>query len=388
MSFFSTVPPEIARLTDQELAQLLQEALTDIFGFQPVILDRRGVGSGKTQEALQHVVQHVKELSDGEAIYIFAPTKILCEEIRRRLVSIDNDLEKKVLVWGGRAAKSPHNGLPMCHFHEAADAVIKQGGNPAKVLCEARTQKCEQFGTCGYRAQMTMAHRCKIIIQPHAMLPLARRNGMGEPALVLIDEDPYKALLGEEIGIPFDDLIAPIKVPSVGPKATENSDPTLILSSVLQQIHGVLNKADGVVGTDGLPDAEATSSAIKLLYRVGRSSSYSLKPNPTRREVKNYTSSGVVARRAFQLIELLNAIHQSNRNTQIIGCRVSDRKVMVLPKRNLNAAYLSVPTLILSATAQPMILRKWWPRLEAGKLEIADAPHETVVHRAPRESLN
>jgi hypothetical protein len=379
MSFFPTVPPEVARLTDQELAQLLQEALIDIFGFQPAILDRRGVGTGKTQEALHHVAGYVAELSDGEAIYIFAPTKILCEEIRKRLVSLDSSLENEILVWGGRASKSPHNGLPMCHFHEAADAVNKCGGNPAKVLCETKTRKCQHYGICGYRAQLAKTRHCKVIIQPHAMLPLARRKGMGEPVLVLIDEDPYKALLGEETKIPFDDIIAPIKLAPVGSKATERVEPTQMLSSVLQQVHDVLTKADGVVSTGGLPDAEATSSAIKLLYQVRRSMPSSLKPNPTHNEINNYIARGVVARRAFQLVELLKVIRWSNHKTQIIGCRVSERKVTVLPKKSLNEAYAYVPTLILSATAQPTILQKWWSRLETGRLEIADAPHETVV---------
>jgi hypothetical protein len=389
MSFIPNVPPDVARLTDQEIGQLLIDGLADAFGIQPVILDRRGVGSGKTQEALEYVVQHVGELSVGEAIYIFAPTKILCEEIRQRLISMDSGLEKEVFVWRGRAATNPFDDKPMCHFHEAADAVIQCGGDPAKVLCDTKTRKCKYFARCGYRVQLFVARRSKIIVQPHAMLPRAKRWGMGEPVLVVIDEDPYTSLLSDQIQIPLDDIIAPITVPQTSPKIKVDSF-TQTLLAVLKQVHGVLNEADSVVGTAGLPDPETISDAIKLLYKVGRSSSGKLTPNPTQGEVKKYVAGGVVAKRAFRLIELLKAIHRSNRRSQIIGCRVSERKVTALLKKYLHEDYGRVPTVILSATAQPTILQKWWSRLEVGQQEIDAAPHETVVQfktKATQKSL-
>lgn len=388
MIFYPALRSSIASdMDDRTLALALYKGC----GLPSVILDRRGVGSGKTQVGLEYVVQFVQVLIDGEAIYIFAPTKVLCEGILKRLIALDGSLRDKCLVWRGRSAIDPDSKQPMCLYHEAADVVAMRGGDPEKVLCKTKNRKCKHYGSCGYREQQANVRGRSIIIQPHAMLTLALRKGMGKPALLIIDEDPYSALLDKQVKFPIDGLIAPLKVPPLRPRAKPDAvDPTQFLAAVLRQIHDVLNKAEGVVGIDGLPNAENASKCIELLYRIVRSLPCSLKPNPTPIEIERYKDEGEIAQRAFRLIKVLKAIQRSSDKKQVIGCRMEKRKVTVLLRKQLNKAFMDAPTLILSATAEPLILREWWRQLDASKIEIPDAPNETVIQfktKATKELL-
>jgi hypothetical protein len=384
-------PASRSDIADDMDNRTLALALYKTCGLPSVVLDRRGVGSGKTQEALEYVVQLVRVLTDGETIYIFAPTKALCEEILQRLIALDGSLLDKCLVWRGRAASDPHRDDAMCPFHQAADIITMRGGDPEKVLCAAKDQRCKHHDKCGYRKQQANVQGRSIIIQPHAMLPLVLRKGMGKPALLVIDEDPYTALLEEPVKFHIDDIVAPLKVPVPGPKAKPDvDDPTQFLASILRQVHDVLNKAHGIVGTNGLPNAGDVRRCVELLYRIVRSLPCSLKPNPTPKAVETYIDQGALALRVFQLIKLLYAIQRSRNKGQIIGCRMEKRNVTVRPKKYPNDVYASAPTLILSATAQPLILQRWWRQLDASKLEIPDAPNETVVQfraKATKELL-
>jgi hypothetical protein len=388
MTSWTALRSDIAKDMDNRTLAL---ALYKGCGLPSVVLDRRGVGSGKTQIGLEYVVQFLPRLIDGETIYIFAPTKHLCEKILRRLIAFDGSFVDKCLVWRGRAAINPHGGQPMCLYHEAADAITVRGGDPEKVLCKTGNRMCKHFDTCGYREQQANLPGRSVIIQPHAMLPLALRKGMGKPALLIIDEDPYTALLDEPVNLHMDDIIAPLKVPPPGPKAKPDvQDPTQFLASVLRQVHDVLNGADGIVCVEGLPSEDEAGRGIELLYRIARSVPCSLTPNPTPRAVETYMDKSASARCAFKLISLLKAIKRSRNKRQVIGCRVAKREVTVLLKKYPNDAYADAPTLILSATAQPVILRKWWPQLDPSRVEIPDAPNETVVQfraKATKELL-
>jgi hypothetical protein len=372
MKIWPELPPEIERLSDAEFGERLIQCAIEFGARKPVVLDRRGVGSGKTQEALDMVRQRVPELDDGEAIYIFAPTTVLCGELQMRLVVSDEGLKDTCLTWRGRSALDPQGGQPMCLYSDAADAVSKRGGDPENVLCKSKGLFCKHYETCGYRAQQVGINEKKIIIMPTAMLSLARREGMGDAHFVIIDEDPCMALLDERITFTIDDVIAPITV-KAKPEATK------LVSAVLGQLHIVLNDAKGTVPCAGLPDAENIREAITLLHKVMRSSSGRLRPNPTSAAVERYMVSGALAQRASKLIKLLTAIQRSRRRPHVIGCRVRDREVTVLLKKFPNKAYESAPTLILSATADPQLLRNWWSQLDASKLEVPVARHETVI---------
>lgn len=259
MTIWPGLPPEIARLSDAEVGKRLQQFVRDYCGFQDAYLDRRGVGSGKTWEALAEVALQAQTLGDGEVIYCFAPTTVLCEDIRKRLVACDRSLVDKCLTWRGRSAIDPVQNQPMCLYHEAADVVSKRGGDPEKTLCKSKDHHCQHYETCGYRAQRREIDRQKIIIMPHSMLSLAPRKGMGIACFVIIDEDPYSALLDEPVALPLDDIIAPI---AARPEAKK------LLTMVLSEVHAALNNADGVISCEGLPDAERVNKAIKLLYDV------------------------------------------------------------------------------------------------------------------------
>jgi hypothetical protein len=368
----------------KEDEKLLAQALLATCGHPVAKLDRRGVGSGKTHDGLEDIAQVVLGLADGEAIYIFAPTKVLCVDIRDRLIAVDEQLSELCMVWSGRGATDDQQNQAMCPFHEAADLVSARGGDPTTTLCHTKNGQerlCKFHSTCGYRRQQIGLGTRKIIIMPHAMLSLALRENMGKPVLLFIDEDPYAALIDDRISFPLDDIIAPLKVPPPGPKGKpDDVDPTKFLASALRQVHDVLNEASGVVGTLGLPSADDAVKSINLLYRIVGSLPCSLKPNPTPKSVEKYSGTGALAKRVFSLISLLKAIKRSSDKEQVIGCRVKKREVTVLLKKAVNKSYADVPTIILSATAEPLILKKWWRRLEASRTEIPDAPNETVGH--------
>jgi hypothetical protein len=381
MTIWPGTPPGTHELTDQEMAELLLQSLRDV-GFYPATLDRRGVGTGKTQEALHGIVQRVPNLETGQAIFIFAPTTALCDEIASRLVSLDEDLQDAHLVYRGRAATDPDLNQPMCPFNEAAELVSMRGGDPERALCKSKKRQCQNFDTCGYRRQKTAikSGQHKIIIQPHAMLSLARRGGMGDPAMVIIDEDPYSALLDKSEGIKLDDIVAPLKVLPPGPMARpDTNDPTELLTAVLRQVHDVLNRAENVVINEGLPNDKDARVAIELLYRIVRALPCALEPNPSRADIETYENEGRLASRIFKVIKLLMAVLRSRRKKQLIGCRVNERKIEVLLKKHLAEDYISAPTLILSATAQPRILSSWWSWLEWSSTETPGTPHEEVV---------
>jgi hypothetical protein len=368
-------------LSDREIGDILLDVGRD-YGPPPVYLDRRGVGESKTHEALSQIVELIPHLEEDKVIYIFAPTTALCDEIASRLISLNKDLQEHTIVYRGRGAEDPHQKQPMCVYHNVAEVLSIRGGEPKSTLCRNKKDQCDYFDTCGYRRQEAelKSAKHKAVIQPHSMLSLTRRSGMKDPTFIVIDEDPYSALLDEPPELALDDLIAPLKVPpSRKDKQIGVNDPTSFLMSVFRQIHDALNQADGIALNRGFPSLDELRVSIEFLYRIVAGLPCALQPNPSSSEIAAFIDDGKLAIRIFLLIKLLRVVLRSHHKSQLIGCRVKERKIQICLKKQLAVTYQNAQTLILSATAQPMILKSWWSQLKCSSPKVAEAPHEKII---------
>ena len=367
--FFQTAelpyPPFELPKEGPELAKLIDKTMEGL-GYKRQILDRRGVGVGKTEDVLRRLVDVVPTLLLTEAIYIFLPTTDRCEEIAMRLVALDERLKDQVLVYRGRQAPRPDGMGSMCAYADAAAALDEAGGDPAKSLCNG----CRYKEDCAYLTQAHFSGIYPIIVLPHAMLSLPKRHNMRRAGMVIIDEDPTGALL-EETEFYLDELVNGIPL--------------------LSEIHRQLIDSNGAIQV--VVDREEVRSAIKECRKQANKDRGSISANPTESEVIDFRQRSNGAMRALRIMRFLKAILRSI-TENVIGCRIrlegKRRVVSVKLKHHVHADYEDAATLILSATAEPDVLRHWWWRLDASADETQPAPFEHVsqyVVKATKKAL-
>jgi hypothetical protein len=363
-------------------------------GFPPALALRIGVSVGKTEAVLDLLADPASFNLD---VYYFVPEHKLSDEIADRFTM-------KSLARGGppgvviRGREQVHpSGEPMCHKSDIARQVARLGASVRHTLCETegrggqRDEYCEHHpargGTCRYIAQLRTP-RPAVWLMPHQYAFLPRLEGLLSPDLVVFDESFWQAALrgvdGPPSKRPFirpDQLRTPRYIPIKGrgdPALTSHRDYDLDATEELQRIsEEVANLIeDGQLSPKDMIEAGFThreaNHAMGLEYR--RLMPLKIRPGMSAADQAERLSRhvGSDVHRYARFWRILGAELESAPNREVFHGLVPGEvatEVGPVPglflrwSQDLAAHIREAPVLVLDATADPVILRRFLPQL-------------------------
>ena len=270
----------------------------------------------------------------------------------------------------------------MCRRSSEATELVRAGGDLATTLCKKGDSLCPFYDTCGKRKQDKK--QADIWLAPHSLLWRAPPACIGQPAAIVIDEDPTDEALGgfdAPIKLTLDDLSSPIS----GMQAEANAD---LCAAGLD-----LANAARLSGTSRIALADLGKDAGFYRHARGLAFSGKLEPEcgPEDSATKVKAAIAKIAahnRRAFRMARAFGIVAEAlDRGATIapgivIGSEVTEsggsaRTAQLHWQENMGKGW-NVPTIVASATLNDTLARKVWP--QAGKLISAEAagPHVWV----------
>jgi hypothetical protein len=190
----------------------------------PVILVVEPAGSGKSTEARATAVYLVTE-HPGKSVVFSTPRHKLNDEQLKMLRKEHRDAKFNAAIWRGRHADNPddpdpdHPGKlrPMCRRSKLARIVEKSLLDVETTLCKRgrgeNEVKCPLYDICAYQRQKLI--KANIWFCAHECLTHPMPRAMGNVLLVIIDEDPTKALtwgIDDPITLKLDTLHTPWEI--------------------------------------------------------------------------------------------------------------------------------------------------------------------------------
>lgn len=224
-----TVKEAAARWKANALAWMPSKGAED-YGTPPVEGLRVTTGVGKSHEARESAVElahALREKGDTRPVVIAVPRHKLGDEYLDALKGRGITVE----AYRGRRQEDPEReGERMCPRHAEADEVQRAGGDVDGTLCQQGENQCPLHGLCGTHRQRKK--QADLWIVPHALLWRKPPACVGNPAALVVDEDPTSSMFvgfdGPGKRLSLDNLAAPL--PNLG--SDQNADLTYATGKV------------------------------------------------------------------------------------------------------------------------------------------------------------
>jgi putative DNA primase/helicase len=361
---------------------------------------RIATGVGKSHELREQIKHIIPQLPPGTCLVILTPTHNLNDEHLERLVVLLENMGVEVAVYRGRNARDPARpGKKMCDFAPEASKLAAAGGEPLH-LCERKIKgklvRCKFRDMCGYRKQDTLT--AQVWIGPHALLTRKRPSCIPKISALMIDEDPRHTFFdgfdkNHAVRVSMDELnqIRFVPIKHGGDKIDFGR--TADLESANAALRRALLNVDGVISTKILAQAGLTLEIVNDANRATLKSKkqINVSPNMPAEDLRKLIKEAAIHNGPiFRLSRFWRLIGDAiEAGLDIVpGCRI-ERGIDIKDGPQYDAVRLRClkpvhedwrqPTMILSATAEPQILRYIWPQLEL----VADVnpitPHTTVT---------
>ncbi len=343
------------------------------------------VGVGKSREAREQIKQILSSLPPGTCLVITTPTHNLNDEHLERLVALLKDVGADVAVYRGRNAWDPARpGKKMCDFASEAADLSAAGGEPEQ-LCSREIKDnlvcCKFYGLCGYRKQFDFTPQ--VWITPHALLTKKRPTCIPEVAALIVDEDPLSTFLegfdkNHPVRVSMDESRQVRQVPVKQGGKNIDIEKTAYLESARAALCRALSGVEGIITTKSLIDAGLTAKIATDTHRAiwKTKKRVTVSPDMPTEERKKLIKEAEIHNQPIQrLSRFLKLIGETlyNERDLLPGCRV-ERGIKVKNGPQYDAVRLrwreslhndwKAPTMILSATAKPELLKYIWPKLE------------------------
>jgi len=214
---------------------MLDEALdrfwtSHLNGERPRLLIKATMGLGKTMGTADLLAQAQAVLGLDQTIEVYTPRHATADEFETALRNVG---AKFVFRIRGRS-RDGDDGQPLCRKPALVAGLARQGHSVRRNACyRDESNQCEFYKTCGYWEQYRKAAHGGIRILPQIYLGLPRHNNLGQPHLVVIDEDflqssyrPYRIKIGH-LEARLDQADKTLKLGSLIARALQNSRPLL-----------------------------------------------------------------------------------------------------------------------------------------------------------------
>ncbi len=364
-------------------------------------------GGGKSREAVAAMVDAVDRLrdeipGDAPAIVYAVPTHRLGAELEQRIITeaTVQSVDVTVRTWRGREAVNPDTDTPMCGDLDAVKAAQRAMLDVQETVCEADEGRCPHFDTCAYQAQRQAS--ADVWLVPHAVLFHARPANIGDPAILIVDEDIWQtSLRGLEAQRVAVGLASLKRHPHIAKKGTtgdptRDNDAVNDLITARQQLLTALGNPDvnlrAPLPLSALTDAGLTEDicgkASSLEWR--RLKPGNLRPGMnTRQFLQNAKDladeQGDVSSLATMWKLMGQAIAMGGEacgrlSYEVVGDRSGAQHEAVTLRwaAEIRSGWLA-PTLHLSATLRPDLVAHLFPRLTLDADIHLAAPHQTTV---------
>jgi putative DNA primase/helicase len=354
----------------------------------PVHALRVATGIGKSHAARVQAVAMVKDLrarGDDRCVVIAVPRHDLGDEFVQKLQAQGILAE----AWKGRTQLDPAQpGLSMCHRPKDANAAQKAGVDVGATLCSAGKERCQFFEICGY--QNMISKRPDVWIVPHAMLWSKPPKAI-KPAALIVDEDPTGDVFGgfdaHPYQLTFDDMRGPLLT-----LAMTDIEKAADLVPVMERISTVLDASSGKVLMRDIraafgPDMASIEGARNIPYMARNN-----RPANPKKEGAELAellekvgrvniTAGKTARLLGMIADAYNAGLDIVPGLTIETAKTADGdgyKVARMKWRSQLHKGWAVPTMVMSATLQPQLLRHVWPQLATVTTAEAAMPHVRI----------
>lgn len=377
---------------------------------------RASAGVGKSRAALEYIASN----GARQVVFYFAPRHDLCEAQAAALRGMNDAL--RVVVIRGRD-RAHDDGEPMCRKHDLANELAKRHLPVAPNLCGRPGSKagaCEFYEECSrdrYRAQFNDAGPA-VYFMPHAYL-VRRPSDLPDPDLVVIDESPLNAVIGEPAELPLDgianacakaftvELDEPV-APPISPgrfgraletraRAAAHAQSRAAAQQEGQRIAGwfawaLESAARGEPLLERLRAAEITAEMLEGAAERERHD-WPVAPNQTSRAQRAALRDRPISRHA-ERSALFRALAAELRTGRDVATAVTFReenetaRVLVhrrndldLPRRGGSGfgSALRVPVILLDADADERLLEPVFGRVELGSVDVERFAHVTQV---------
>jgi putative DNA primase/helicase len=364
----------------------------------PATLVLGPAGSGKTEAVHRFGVDLVRKMrvaGDQRSIAIASPRHELNEEERQRLQELAPDVS--IAIRRGHDADDPAApGQKMCRAPRDYMEAVTRRLDPRGTVCQA----CEHNTVCGLRGQDGVEADIWLATHQH---PLHRKPAeLGKLAWLVFDEDPTGAVIfgaGDPGDPAADDKPKVLCLEVLQRRDPVNGDP--VATDRLAEFNEPLADAlwtmpDGPMQLAGLIaagiTADAAQQSVGLEYdtKVDVEIPDGASIEERRARLKTADINRDLGPRVMLKREVTRQLRRElDRNPRVEVCTVHDddgphRAVRMMGKRSIHAGW-DVPTIVLSATAQPEPLRHVFHGLKVHDFGAAKAPHRhirQVVDRA------
>lgn len=330
----------------------------------PAELKSEAIGTGKSTR----IREQIAERTDWR-FAVFTRTNALGDESREKLRELGVTNSRS---YYGKTYSRANEG-PVCAFGELADVIASAGGHLRQLCKRGRGENavlCQHHATCPIFEQK-MA-RPRVWYAPHAMLPFSLESKPETPIdAIIIDEDPISTLFTSERF--STDVLQNVRLEEE-------------YGEIAAQITQALMTSDGRIRMGDLPIPYKIRELRKAVFRTKQNVDVAPNPSPhDQRRIKGALKLNIAATRAARFLEgLLQCMSVIDEITTIVhGIRTyrgSDGDAIV------EVAFFNTPhpqyhtrTLILSATAQALLLRAVYPALRAPNTDWLLAEYATYV---------
>lgn len=373
-------------------------------GAPPQLAIRAEAGLGKTQQVLRWLAS--PEMRGRNAV-VAVPTLGLADELAGRLRPIRTADSPPVFVHRGRSAKLP-DGRPMCAKSEIAEAVARSGQSVTTTLCERTGRRngekdefCphhpERGGDCPYmlqRADKTPGVR--IVSHPYLFID-TDGNPVRDAAILITDESFWGAAIdagGGRTWVNLDRLDAGRPYFANWVTDGERND----LHTLARQVKRAFEGNDRAAS---LREAGVTPERCRWAAEVERRfvERLGITPDMAEAEQRKLANQALKseALRRVRFWKLLADVLESGANLSLAfhlqpNAEVNGELVTKLhmwhsadivppgdPFGLLDRSLLTRPTLLLDATHNEQIGRRFFPNMAAPVVIDVDAPHQRIT---------
>jgi hypothetical protein len=359
----------------------------------PNALMQAPAGSGKTEAALRYAIGLVRKLradGDDRNVAIASPRHDLNEEELHRLlamIAIDAPDLRAAILRGPDAVDPDHRAHRMCRDRPLLQEALTVRQDPRKTVCRA----CPL--NCGLRAQDDVT--ADIWLVTHAHTFNRKPAQLGKLAWLVLDEDPAStALFGT--GAPDDPtvddkpVLLHLHALRRGDRVKDDPEKTQRLSEFNVRLADALwIMPDGPTHDAALAAAGITADAAEQSIGLEYDTEIKLKieAGASLDEMRTLLKTADINRDLGARVMLKRELARQMRaglecNPRVEICTVHDRDgahraVRMMGVRRVHKGW-QVPTVIMSATAQPETLRMVWPELRVHEFDRVKAPYRRI----------
>jgi putative DNA primase/helicase len=387
---------------NEAMAELL--APLDDADQMPAVALKVSTGTGKTRSALRAIIKRMIS-GDLRNATVAVPDNELSAELLARAIAIRDELGGTFEIgsWRGREADNPEAfNEAMCRRPDVVRAVGRAGLDVQTFACRTRDgAECPFYRSCAYQAQRRQRRR--LTITNHAAVFVKKAKGIPTPGLLVLDESFHnQGLIGTDRKIltPRTELTGSVKLTHKhgrdlfgNAQALAEADAMADLEPVREKLRHILDAATkGPLRRQHIEAAGLTAELCRAAAKAEgrrlmtpRISAEMTGAEIMRRLEGAAVNAGCMRRAALfdAIADFIEAGAEASGHVLIDLTDDGAPAFRSLGRRPLGDGW-NAPTLILSATLRPELVKPWFPNVRVAAEIEAETPNMRVEQHYTR----